>query len=243
MRLLYLFALLLTLGLPAQAAPLDPTLKRALELAGVQLLCEQTPALLQRGMSAAQQKQLAKTFAAEPLCADLAKRVAAELPKEQLSEAVALLDSPLAKHFTEAERAVGADGGLAAYRKQLAERPPRGERLQLVQRLDKAAHTSELATLLRYEVGKTQALLALRARGESLDEKALSEQTAVQIAPIRASSASGVEACMLYAYRQSPSAQLAEYAALYEQPAVRAVLEASTRQLPQVFAARRALLK
>lgn len=243
MRLLTLFALLATLGLPVQAAPVDPTVRRVLELAGVQLLCEQTPALLQRGMPAPQQKRLAKAFAAEQLCADLAKQLAAEVPKAQLSEALTLLDSPLAKHFTEAERAVGSDGGLAAYRTQLAERPPRGERLQLVQRLDQAAHTSAMASLLRYEVGKTQALMALRARGENLDEKALGEQTAAQLAPIRASSASGVEAFMLYAYRQSPSTQLAEYVALYEQPAVRAVLEASARQLPKLFAARRAQLK
>lgn len=243
MRLLTLFTLLLTLVAPVQAAPLDPTLKRVLELAGVQLLCEQTPALLQRGMPAAQQQQLAKAFAAEQLCTELAKRVAAELPKAQLSEALQLLDSPLAKQFTAAERAVGEDGGLAAYRAQLGERPPRAERLQLVQRLDKAAHTSAMATLLRYEVGKTQALLTLRARGENLSEQALAEQTAAQVAPIRDSSARGIEVFMLYAYRQSPSTQLAEYAALYEQPAVRAVLEASARQLPKVFAAQRAKLK
>ncbi|MNG25082.1 hypothetical protein D3C84_1098860 [compost metagenome] len=97
--------------------------------------------------------------------------------------------------------------------------------------------------MLRYEVGKTQALLALRARGESLDEQALGEQTAAKVAPIRASSASGVESFMLFAYRQSPSAQLADYVALYEQPAVHAVLQASARQLPKVFATRRAQLR
>lgn len=48
---------------------------------------------------------------------------------------------------------------------------------------------------------------------------------------------------MLYAYRQTPSEQLAEYAALYEQAPLRAVLEASAQALPEVFAARRAKLK
>lgn len=243
MRLLTSLSLLLLLVTPLQAAPVEPMLKRALELAGVQLLCEQTPALLQRGLPAAQQKQLAKAFSAEALCADLAKRLAGTLPQAQLEEVLQLLDSPLARQFSEAERTLGADGGLAAYRAQLGERPPRAERLQLVQRLDQAAHTTELATLLRYEVGKTQALLTLRSRGENLSEQALGEQTAAQVAPLRASSASGVEAFMLYAYRQSPSAQLAEYAALYEQAAVRALLDASARELPKVFAARRALLK
>jgi len=243
MRLLRFFPLLLSLAAPLQAAPLDPAAQRVFELAGVRLLCQQATALLQHGMPRVQQKQLAQVFAAEPLCADLAMRVAAELPAAQWREALQLLDSPLAKHFTEAERAVGDDGGLAAYRAQLATRPPRAERLQLVRRLDQAAYTSELATVLRYEVGKTQALLALRARGESLDEQALGEQTAAQVAPIRASSASGVESFMLFAYRQSPSAQLADYVALYEQPAVRAVLQASAHQLPKVFAARRAQLR
>lgn len=243
MRLLTFLSLLLVLISPAYAAPVDPTLKRVLELAGVQLLCEQTAPLLVRGMPAEQHKRLAKQFAADLLCADLAKRLTPALPKAQLEAALKLLDSPLAKHFTEAEHAVGEDGGLAAYRAQLAERAPRKERLALVQRLDKAAHTTELATLLRYEVGKTQALQAVRARGKNLDEKTLSEQTAAQVAPLRASSASGVEAFMLYAYRQMPSDKLAEYAALYEQEPARAVLDAVTKQLPKVFAARRAALK
>ena len=75
MRPLFILALLLSLVAPAQAAT-DATLKRVLELAGVQLLCEQTAPLLQRGMSAEQQKSLGKAFAAVPLCDDLAKRAA-----------------------------------------------------------------------------------------------------------------------------------------------------------------------
>ncbi|MDD0842401.1 hypothetical protein [Pseudomonas sp. Gutcm_11s] len=242
MRLpLFLAATLFALAPPVQAA--DATLERVLDLAGVKLLCEQSAPLLQRGMNAEQQKALGQAFAAEPLCADLAKRVAAKVKPAQLQQALTLLDSPLAQHFTAAERAVGGDGGLAAYRQQLQERPPLGKRLELVQRLDKAAHTTELATLLRYEVGKTQALLALRARGGNLDEKALAEQTAAQLAPLRESSAKGIEAFMLYAYRQTPSDQLGEYAALYEQAPLRAVLDASVKALPEVFAARRAKLK
>ena len=241
MRLMTAVALLVSLSFAGQSAA--ATLERVLELAGVQLLCEQTLPLLQRGMSGEQQQALAEQFQAKPLCADLAKQVAPKLQQQQLEVALKLLDSPLARHFTEAERAVAKDGGLAAYRLQLQERPPLQARLELVRRLDQAAHTTELATLLRYEVGKTQALLALRARGEDIDEKVLAEQTAAQLQPLRASSASGVEAFMLYAYRSTPSAQLGEYAALYEQPALRAVLEASTQALPAVFAARRAKLK
>ena len=242
MRLSHLLlAALLALAGPARAA--DNTLERVLELSGVKLLCEQTAPLLQRGMQAEQQKALGQAFAAAPLCRDLAAKVATQVKREQLDAALKLLDSPLARHFTAAERAVGKDGGLPAYRQQLQERPPLGKRLELVQRLDKAAHTTELATLLRYEVGKTQALLVLRARGGDLDEKSLAEQTAAQLPPLRESSAKGIEAFMLYAYRQTPSEQLAEYAALYEQAPLRAVLEASAQALPEVFAARRAKLK
>lgn len=243
MRLLLALALALLLPLAGPVRAADATLDRVLELAGVKLLCEQTAPLLQRGMSAEQQKVLGQAFAAAPLCADLAKRVSPALKPEQLQEALKLLESPLAQHFTAAERAVGRDGGLAAYREQLQERPPLGRRVELVRRLDQAAHTTELATLLRYEVGKTQALLALRARGGDLDEQALGEQTAAQLAPLRASSTQGVEAFMLYAYRQTPSDRLEEYAALYEQAPLRAVLEASVKALPAVFAARRAQLK
>lgn len=241
MRLSFILTLLFCLAGPVRAA--DDSLARVLDLAGVQLLCEQTAPLLQRGMSDAQQQRLGQAFAAGPLCADLGKRVAKRLQPGQLEAALELLDSDLAHHFTAAERAVGEDGGLAAYRQQLQERPPLGKRVELVRRLDKAAHTTELATLLRYEVGKTQALLALRARGGDLDEQALAEQTAAQLAPLRESSAQGVEAFMLYAYRQTPSDKLAEYAALYEQAPLRAVLEASVQALPEVFAARRAQLQ
>jgi len=112
-----------------------------------------------------------------------------------------------------------------------------------VRRLDAAAHTTTLATLLRYEVGKTQAFLALQARGESTDEAALNRQTQAQEAALRASSAEAVESFMFYAYRQMPSEQLAEYAALYEQPAVTQLLESSVRLLPELFAARRVQLQ
>lgn len=239
----WLIASVLSFSLSVSAQPVDSPLEQVLELAGVQLLCEQTLPLLQRGMNDEQQKALAPLFQAGPLCADLAKQVAPKLEAQQLQAALKLLDSPLARHFTAAERAVAADGGLAAYRQQLQERAPLQARLDLVRRLDQAAHTTELATLLRYEVGKTQALLALRARGGDLDEQALAEQTAAQLAPLRSSSASGVEAFMLYAYRSTPSTQLGEYAALYEQPPLQAVLQASIQALPAVFAARRARLK
>ncbi|QVM88561.1 hypothetical protein I0D68_08690 [Pseudomonas lalucatii] len=112
-----------------------------------------------------------------------------------------------------------------------------------MRRLDAAARTTELAALLRYEVGKTQALLALRARGETLDEQSLSRQTSAQAEALNQSSAAAVESFMLYAYRQIPSEQLAEYAALYEQPALRRLLDESLQALPRLFATRRDALR
>jgi hypothetical protein len=97
--------------------------------------------------------------------------------------------------------------------------------------------------LLRYEVGKTQALLALKAQGGSIDEATLSSKTTAQRDALRESSQQGVQSFMLFAYRQTPSAQLAEYAALYEQEPVKGLLNASVQALPKVFAARRAALK
>lgn len=237
------FALCLLLCLSGLASAADAVPERVFELIGIDLLCAQTAPLLQRGMSAEQQATLGQAFAPGPLCAELADKVVARVGRGQLESALQLLDSPLAQHFTAAERAVGQDGGLAAYRQQLQERPPLGPRVELVRRLDKAAYTSEMAALLRYEVGKTQALLALRARGGNLDEQALAEQTANQLASLRASSATGVEAFMFYAYRQTPSDQLGEYAALYEQAPLHDVLEACMAALPEAFAARRATLK
>jgi hypothetical protein len=215
------------------------------ELAGIRLLCEQSAPLLARGLSERQQAQLGDAFAADALCQDLARQLADTFDQAALQQIQGLLDSPVARRFGAAERAVGEDGGaaLASYRIQLAQRPPLAERLALVRRLDGAAHTSALASLLRYEVGKTQALLALMARGDSLDEQALNRQTASQAAALRASSVEAVESFMLYAYRQMPSAQLAAYTALYEQPAVALLLERCVRLLPQLFAERRAMLR
>lgn len=243
MRLL-LIALLFS-SLAHAAPPKTAAFAPVFELAGIRLLCEQTAPLVQRGLPDKQQAQLTKVFAADGLCLDLAKRLADKLDQAQLQQAKNLLESPLAQGFTAAERSVGEGGaeGLAAYRQQLSERPPREERMALVRRLDAAAHTTALATLLRYEAGKTQAFLALQGRGESIDEKALSTQTKTQQDALRASSAEAVESFMLYAYRQMPSEQLAEYAALYEQPAVAQLLDSSAQILPELFAARRAQLK
>ncbi|CAN7389300.1 hypothetical protein LJR071_002316 [Pseudomonas sp. LjRoot71] len=244
MRLL-LIALLFSASLVHAAPPKAEAFAPLFELAGIRLLCEQSAPLVQRGLTDKQQAQLAKVFAADGLCLDLAKRLSSKLDQAQLEQAKRLLESPLAQGFTAAERSVGEGGaeGLAAYRKQLGERPPREERLALVRRLDAAAHTTTLATLLRYEVGKTQAFLALQGRGESIDEKALSSQTKAQEDALRTSSAEAVESFMLYAYRQMPSEKLAEYAAVYEQPAVAQLLDNSVQILPELFAARRAQLK
>lgn len=241
MRLISCLALLGCLSLPVQASePLSP---HVLELTGVGLLCEQSAPLLARGMSDAQQRQLDALFAAGPLCEELAQDVAQQVSEADLRQALQLLDSDLVRHFTAAERAVASDGGLVAYRRQLQERAPLPARLELVRRLDRAAHTSELATQLRYEVGKTQALLVLREQGERLDEPQLNARTTDQFEALRSSSTAGVESFMLYAYRRTPSAQLEEYATLYEQPALRTVLQASTAALPRVFAKRRAQLQ
>ncbi|WP_256578156.1 hypothetical protein [Pseudomonas sp. PIC25] len=260
MRALFLLLALLP-GLPVQAAESNPAkpgastaspsavapqaLARFLDLAGVRLLCEQAAPLLQNGFPAEQQARLGEAFAADRLCGDLAARLAPQVNAEQLQEAERLLDSPLARRFTEVEREVGESGaeGLAQYRAQLGDRPPRPERLALIKRLDASARTSELAALLRYEMGKTQALLALWARNQDLDEAALAKQTASQAEKLRESSRQGVESYMLYAYRQQPSGQLAAYAELYERPEVSDLLRACVALLPEVFAARRAALK
>lgn len=247
MRALSLFALLLLPLSSLQAAPATPDqLTEVFDLAGIRLLCEQSAPLIQRGLGEAQQQAVATAFDADTLCDDLAREVAGTLDAGELPQIQALLSSPVAARFTAAERAVGeAEGaeGLAGYREQLKSKPPREERLALVRRLDAAAHTSELATLLRYETGKTQALIGLRARGGQLSEAELAKQTAKQLEALRSSSEQAVESFMLYAYRQMPSADLREYADLYEQDPVQHLLGACVELLPKVFAARRATLK
>ena len=139
-----LIALLLSSSLAYAAPSKVEALAPVFKLAGIRLLCEQTAPLVQRGLPDKQQAQLAKVFAADSLCLDLAKRLAGQLKQTQLQQAQRLLESPLAQGFTAAERAVGEDGAeaLASYRQQLRERPPREERLALMRRLDAAAHTA-----------------------------------------------------------------------------------------------------
>lgn len=228
------------------AQPVTPkALDRVFELAGVRLLCEQTDPLLRRGLPAATAKKLGAQFSSDVLCTALAAKVAAKLTEAQLAEAEELLEGALAARFSAAELAVGAaeEGALEEYRKQLAERPPRGARLELVQRLDKAAHTTDLAHLLRYEIGKTQAWLVLRGRGEKLSETQLSERTEAEGKALRTSSQQGVESFMLFAYRQIPSDQLQAYAELYENASVALLLNSTVAAIPQVFAERRAAFK
>ena len=242
---LFLLPLLLLAAATARAEPASAkALLPLFELAGIHLLCEQSAPMLQRGQGEIEQQRLAELFAAEALCLELARRVATRFDAQQGEQASERLDSPLAQRFTAAERAVGEDPeGLAEYRQRLQEHPPRGVRLELVKRLDAAARTTELASLLRYEVGKTQALLALKARGESLDEVELQAQTQQQASAIRQSSEQAVATFMLYAYRQMPSDQLAEYAALYEHASVSQLLTVSLEVLPQLFAERREQLR
>jgi hypothetical protein len=245
MRFITALPLLFASTLTFAAPPKADAFATVLELSGIRLLCEQSAPLLQRGLDAKQQAALGSAYSADALCTDLAERLTLKVDQAQLGRAQQLLDSPLAQRFTAAERAVGEKDaqGLAGYRVQLKERPPRQDRLELVKRLDTAAYTTELATLLRYEVGKTQALLALKARGDSLDEAQLSSRTHAQEEALRESSAKAVESFMLYAYRQIPSDQLAEYAALYEQPEVALLLKSSLEAFPQLFAERRSALR
>ncbi|UVE17723.1 hypothetical protein NVV93_19540 [Pseudomonas sp. LS44] len=238
---------LLLYALFAHAEPAKPgSLQQAFELSGIDLLCAQAAPMIQRGLPAERHPAIATLFAAEPLCAELASQVAAQLDATEVRQVEALLSSPLAQRFTAAERAVGEPGGaqaLAEYREQLKNKPPLLARLELVRRVDRAAHTSELATLLRYETGKTQALVAIKARGDNLSEQALGEQTAKQAQALQASSAEAVHSFMLYAYRQMPSDAVQDYATLYVQEPVRRLLAASLAALPKLFAERRAAIK
>ncbi|WP_374287175.1 hypothetical protein [Pseudomonas fluvialis] len=238
MRLISLFALLLC-SLASQAAT---PLQDSLELIGIQQLCLQTGALAQQGMPAEQQARLAKAFDGERLCHDLQQRLAKRLSREQQEQAQVLLGGELARFFSEAERSAASDPQLAAYRQRLAEQPPLGARIELIQQLDATAHTSALASLLRYEIGKSQAWLTVHSRGESIDEQQLASATVEQQQRLQQASQQAVQGFMLYAYRRMPSEQLQSYLDLYRQPPLQALLQASQEELLQLFRERRSEL-
>lgn len=228
------------------------TVNRAFELAGIHLLCEQAAPLLRRGLPEALSQQyqasLNQQFAARELCASLARDVQLSLNEEQLAKVTVLLDNPIAATMTEQERLATGPGpegslGLAAYRSKVLEQTPRGPRVDLVERLDSAAQTSALTSRLRYEVGKTQALLNLKAQGAELSEEELSRQTAEQGRKLDEISREQVKIFLLYAYRRVPSETLQTYVELYEQPPVKALMRTVKDSLSHVFAERRAQLK
>ena len=74
-------------------------------------------------------------------------------------------------------------------------------------------------------------------------EKRAMQQELDALRSLQQSSQKGVEAFMLYAYRGMPSPELGEYVALYQQPAVKKLLDATLKALPEVFAAQRQQLK
>ena len=111
MRSVLFLPLLLLTSVAHAAAPVPApaAFAKVFELAGIRLLCEQTEPLLQRGVPAAQQAQLSQVFTAEQLCGALAKQLAPGFTAAQLQTMESMLESPLAKQFTAAERAVGDD--------------------------------------------------------------------------------------------------------------------------------------
>lgn len=243
MRLLMAVPLLLGITLGQAQAASQEHYAQAFSLSGISLLCERALPLIQ--LAQPQHLELEQLFAAQPMCAELAQMLGDEFDDAQLERIVLALSSPLALQFTQAESAVGGSGGeaLEVYSQQLQAKPPRAIRVELVQRLDKAARTTDMATLLRYEAVKTQALLALKTRGQTLTEAELAAQTAAQLPVLRESSNAAVASFMLFAYRQQPSARIAEYAALYEQPELSRLLQRSIDLMPQLFAERRAKLQ
>jgi hypothetical protein len=108
MRLLITF-LCLAASLAHAAPPKAEAFAPLFELAGIRLICEQSAPLVQRGLGEQQQAQLARLFAADALCLDLAKRMATSFDQARLQQALRVLESPLALGFTAAERAVGED--------------------------------------------------------------------------------------------------------------------------------------
>lgn len=243
MRVLLFASLLYSASLWA-AAPLPSAVQPLLELSGVNLTCQQADALLKRGIDTKQQQRLAARFAPAEFCQALASEVAKGLTTEQLQAAQEALSSERAKRFTALERAVGENNqALIDYGQKLKQQPPRADRLELIRQLDQAAHTSELATLLRYEVGKTQAFLGVLARGQRIDERSLAEQTAAQRDKLASGSREAVEAFMLYAYRTQPGDEISAYRDLYLSAPVKAFYAQVLKALPALFAERRAQLK
>lgn len=238
-----LIALLLLTSSAWAVEPKPEDFTPVFELAGISLLCEQSAPMVQHDLSDELQAGVVSVFSAQAFCQDLASRLAKTVDQAQLQEAQRLLGGELAREFSAAEREVGESlDELSTYRTKLGLQAPRAERVALVRRLDNAARTTELATLLRYEAGKTRAFLTMKAGGATVEESALSERTRAQEAELRASSVESVESFMLFAYRRKPSDQLTQYAELYEQPAVAAILRGTVELLPQLFAERRAKL-
>lgn len=228
-----------------QAQELDSQLMQSvLQLSGVGLLCEQAQPLLEQGLPEAARESLGKAFSAQVFCQRLGDKLQMRLSSAQLRQAQRELQASWVQRFTVLEQQVGQESeGLKSYRAQVAERPVRGERVELLKQLDKAAQTSELAYVMRYEIGKTQLQLALQQQSKLADEQQLIEHTQDLQAKLRQASEQGVQSFMLYAYRRVPSSELQPYVQLHQAGATGVVLKAVVDTLPGLFAEQRADLR
>ena len=91
MRLL-MTLLCLAASLAHAAPPKAEAFAPLFELAGIRLICEQSAPLVQRGLGEQQQAQLARLFAADALCLDLAKRMATSFDQARLQQALRALE-------------------------------------------------------------------------------------------------------------------------------------------------------
>ncbi|RRJ82518.1 hypothetical protein [Aestuariirhabdus litorea] len=230
--ILLVSGLLLSLNSLATNTPRELA-EQSVQLSGMELFLQQAPVMLGRLLQAQQTRtdeekallkkasdRLQQQLQLDPLRTQLVNALMQGDRPDYLQQMNSALSSPLANAMNEKEKQAGSADGrqrLNEYREKVKLNPPRGVRVELVQRLDKASRTSDISVLLRTELMRSiqQAadLLTQRPAGSREEEGARDQQLHEQL---EARTRQQVESFFLYAYRQVPTRQLEQYVQLYE---------------------------
>jgi hypothetical protein len=237
------FALLLLGLLPALEAAAQTTkpsdselgsqVAELLQLYGVNDTVEQIPALLQAQLENGQsdyppevytilRDAFAEAYRAQTLNQNIARYVEAHTDPNHLSAARIFLRTPLARKLIAMETQAAAGDtqeAMGAFAEQFDASTPEGhQRLQLIQALDQATGTTEVALKMTLETAGAvvRGVQPLLPEDKRLTEKEITDQLQSLEAQMQMTLRYGTWLSLLYTYREASDDELREYLSFAE---------------------------
>lgn len=229
--------LLLTTFVRAETLVADQHWQALLDAAGVSAVLAQTDLLIQQeianlekaplGFSASElqtlQQQMLDRLGPQQLQADIIARLQQSLTAQQQQELQRLLQSPRTRflHTLQAQLddAVVREA-MRSYKVQVKENAPNEQRLELLSELDDSLQQSALETELKVELRKQLLAMVTQIKtNESFSEALLDQQLADYRRDLESSISRNALYAYLYLFKRTPSPQVQELIATYNQPA------------------------